>query len=477
MESGTFVQNKNDGLGVQNNNNAAGTQNNSFVNYFNTAATKHELKNDLAYVAIAHKTLWDAVAGAGASHTAEQQFERGECLKGTREEVLRNIWECKLAGEQGSPISWLAGTVGVGETVIAMTVARACEHERLLVSSFFFFRSDPKRNVPDALILSIVHGLVSTISKDLRVLEARMGDQLRELILKPTLEWSWQRCIRAFLLRGVCLLLSGVAPLDIMRVFMAIVSFIVPMPIPNIVIIDGSDECSDDRTQLRILDMIRDAVHRTPHFPLRFLICSRPEAWIQEAFATEPFRQLSNVIWLDDTYRPAEDFDRFYRYHFGRIANSRQYNQVPFQRPWPSEQVLETLVRRSGGQFFYAKTAIKFIELSCTHPITQLQEILDNTANRPGGSPYPALDALYHVILSANPNHDNVLLILAAIIILFPYLTPSPRHIELLLGLLPGHLALTMRGMHSVLDICGPDDDIRVYHTSLRLSGRPGKGG
>ncbi|KAJ8084916.1 hypothetical protein PM082_003693 [Marasmius tenuissimus] len=331
-----------------------------------------------------------------------------------------------------------------------MTVAKACENEGLLASSFFFFRSDPKRNDPSALILTIAHGLASTsslmrtcieerISKDPKILEATLEVQFRELVMVPALTWNRQRYIWG-------------AP-----------------AVPNVVVIDGLDECSDEETQLRILSIIQSAYQQDPHFPLRFLICSRPEAWIREAFAARGLGRLSKVVVLDENFKPDRDIRRYYLHHFQEIASSPKYNQLRFPNPWPSMRNLETLVERTCGQFVYASTVIKFIKLAFCHPILQLQIILDNVPHcRPGTSPYHQLDALYDLILSANPNYDDVLSILRAILRLPSDLQPSPAHIELFLGLPMGQVTLTLRAMHSVLDIRGWKDIIRIYHTSFR---------
>ncbi|KAK1234062.1 hypothetical protein PQX77_002741, partial [Marasmius sp. AFHP31] len=193
------------------NNQTGGTQNNynatdQNINYGRDQAVggnvvnigRDFVKQFTTTVSNPYKSLWDALAGIGASHNAEQQFSRGDCLEGTREEALRIIREWMAAKGHHFPICWLSGAAGVGKSAIAMTVAKACEEEDL-VTSFFFFRSDPKRNNPGALILSIAHGLVSTvsfmkrpiqqkISKDPKILEAKLEDQFRELILKPTLK-------------------------------------------------------------------------------------------------------------------------------------------------------------------------------------------------------------------------------------------------------------------------------------------------
>ncbi|KAK1233134.1 hypothetical protein PQX77_003774 [Marasmius sp. AFHP31] len=503
------THNTNSGAGHQNINNDAGTQNVVYgggqIGEVNNAG-RDFVKNFNTTVSNPHKSLWDSIAGVGASHAAEQQYERGECLKGTREAVLGSILDWRSAKKQDRPICWLTGAAGVGKTAIAITVAKSCDKEGSLASSFVFFRSDPQRNNPAALVLTIAHGLASTmpfmrflierrISKDPRILEANMEEQLRELVLIPIKRWSWLTRLWAVLIPlpamwGLFSMLSVVAPLEIMWPFFAVVSLAAPPKTPDVVIIDGLDECSDEDTQLRILKAILSLFQQDSHFPLRFLICSRPEAWIQEAFVDNPLCQLTVFLPLDDTvHRLAKfiapgdeeitdgafirmgerDILVYYLHHFQEISRNPKYSRVPFPSHWPSKEDLEALCQRTCSQFVYAVTVVRFVKLAFNHPIVQLRIILDNTLPlRPGTSPFRQLDMLYQTILSANPAHQDVISILSAILILPPYLSPTPSHIELLLELPVGQVTLALRGMHSVLDIHGSNFEIRLLHTSFR---------
>ncbi|KAJ8085348.1 hypothetical protein PM082_011010 [Marasmius tenuissimus] len=237
---------------------------------------------------------------------------------------------------------------------------------------------------------------------------------------------------------------------------------------PDLVIIDGLDECSDEKTQLRIVSTIQSAFRHSPHFPLRFLICSRPEAWLQEAFAAKFLRQLSEIMVLDESFSPSEDIMQYYLHHFQEITHDPKYKHVQFPSPWPSKADLEALVIRTCGQFVYAITVIKFIMGAFKHPIEQLRIILEDVPPRlPGASPYRQLDTLYDYILGVNPDYEEVLPILAAIPILPDYLKPTPTNIELLFGLRAGQVALPLRAMYSVLDIRGSAEPILVFHTSF----------
>ncbi|KAK1215682.1 hypothetical protein PQX77_021687 [Marasmius sp. AFHP31] len=394
--------------------------------------------------------LVSVTAGVGASHKAEQQFERGNCLPGTRVESLRLIYDWRSSKQQKHPICWLSGLAGVGKSAIAMTVAQDCENEGLLASSYFFFRSDPKRNNPSTLMPCIAHDLASTmpllrtdieqrISNDPRILEATLEVQFRELIFGP-----------ACSLRDSFIERPGSPAMC------------------NVVVIDGLDECGDEDDQLRILSIIQSAYQQAPHLPLRFLICSRPESWLQEAFADESLFQLSKMIILDDSFAAHEDIRRYLRHHFHEIVTSRKYRQVRFPTPWPSEADLETLVEWSCGQFIFVATVIKFITSAFRQPIEQLRIIIEKIPpRRPGASPYQQLDILYNLVLSVNPDYEEVRPILAAILSI-PNITRSPACIELLLGLSTGQAAATLRGMHSVLDIRGYNEEIHIFHTSFR---------
>ncbi|KAJ8091715.1 hypothetical protein PM082_020950 [Marasmius tenuissimus] len=385
-----------------------------------------------------HQALWQEIASVGASHDAGQQSERGGCIEGTCEPLLKIINDWTVGEGENAPICWLSGVVGVGKSAIAMTVAKRCEAEGRLVSSFFFSRHDLKRNNPSSLVLTIASGLASTIpsirspieqriSNDPTILADSLEDQFRELISKPVQALTWTS------------------------------------QFPNIVVIDELDACGDEETQLRILSTIQLAYHETPSFPLRFLICSRGECWIHEAFDAHPLRQLSKVVLVYSS-ETEKDILRYYRHHFQEIVESPRYTHIQFPSLWPSEDVVEQLAEQSSSQFARASNVVRFIKLEDRDPQDQLR-IVQEHAFDSTSSPYIGLDAQYTDILGRFPDIDEGRQILAAIVIL-P--SQSPACIELVLGLPPGQVGLALRGLHSVLDVRGQEDEIRFYHTSFR---------
>ncbi|KAK1219320.1 hypothetical protein PQX77_017973 [Marasmius sp. AFHP31] len=445
--------NTNIGLGSQNNNNNSGTQNVQYGEGQINQVLGGEVNlyiNKKGFKGL--NRLSKAIAGVGASHKAEHQFSRGKCLPETRETARAAIHDWASAKGPGAlPICWLSGAAGVGKTAIALTIAELLDNLGLLTSSFFFFRSDAKRNNPSALALTIAHELAITaplmrkyiearILADPRILEASLERQFCELVTTPASVWRVERS------RSEALAAA------------------------NIIILDGLDECGDEETQLRILSIIESTYQNIPDFPLRFLICSRPEAWIQEAFSDNTLLCLSKFIVLDDNPEARKDIKRYLLHHFREIVTSWKYRHVQFPSPWPSEEDLEILVEISCAQFVYAITVIKFIKLAYGHPITQLQIILNSaTERRLSNSPYHDLDCLYQVILSANPVQDELILILVAILTLPVHRAEAtPAVIEGILGLPSGQMDLALRGMYPVLKIGGRKDEIKLYHTSFQ---------
>ncbi|KAK1224218.1 hypothetical protein PQX77_012875 [Marasmius sp. AFHP31] len=392
-----------------------------------------------------YEALRRTVAAAGASHTSEQQYTRGSCLKGTRVQALGDIHTWRTSGDPSLPICWLVGKAGVGKSAIAMTVAKACEKDGL-VASFFFFRPDPKRDNPSALIPTIALGLMAKfpplrpfinerIHRDPTILEANLEDQFRELVLEPSLQ-------------------LGLEEESAQRV-------------PHLVIIDGLDECGDEDTQLRILSVILSSYQQFPSAwsPLKFLISSRPEAWIQEAFDEVDLSRVTKHIALTDTYQTDRDIERYFRHEFEIIRTSSKYSRLRFPSPWPSQRDLRRLVHKSSSQFVYAAVAVKIVKTPYSNPLDQLRTILDYDPGDPSSnSPFPELDRLYHFVLSINPNHEKLLLSLAVVLIIGR--GSSPEFVEILLDLAPGDVDMTLRAMHSVLDI--DPAGITVSHTSFR---------
>jgi hypothetical protein len=129
------------------------------------------------------------------------------------------------------------------------------------------------------------------------------------------------------------------------------------------IIIDGLDECGGADNQITILSNISALVH-IHHIPLVFLIASRPEHHICQAFEKDPtLVKISDWVFLE----PSDgDIGLFLKNKLGDIQQSHDID----------EHDMDKLIQRSSGYFIYASTVIKFVSAPDENPKQQLALVL-----------------------------------------------------------------------------------------------------
>ena len=274
-------------------------------------------------------------------------------------------------------IMWLHGAAGAGKSAIAQTIAELCEELKLLLASFFFFRADLLRSNSKQLVATIayqiavvipgVRGLMeSVIENDPLILSRSLMTQFTTLIVEP-LEHLFEISMEEQVNR------------------------------PNLIIIDGLDECMDG-TQAQILEMIY-AVGKRSKFPFLFLVASRPELDISTAMGYGKIREGSTRLPLDNDITSHGDIRHLLE---DKLEEIRLTHPIRPDLPsyWPSSKDINTLVYKSSGQFIYASTVIKFVSSRRHRPNHRLEIIL---GLRPNGKdlPFAELDAVYRYILSS----------------------------------------------------------------------------
>ena len=301
------------------------------------------------------------------------RFPPPQCHPKTREKVLKIITDWVNDPQPRWGIMWLSGPAGAGKSAIAQTIAERCADEQL-ASSFFFLRNSIERGTTARLFTTLAWQLAKNIPEILSYIQSAIEAdpsfhaktidvQFNSLITQPFLKLLHDK-------PNFCLTKS-------------------------LVIIDGVDECSPDRDQFRFLILIGSALS-SKQIPLRFLICSRPEAHIQETFGLEVMTSLTCPVLLDNAN---EDIRRYLKDEFTRICTERKFSSSR----WPPRGVIGQLVSKSHGQFIYASTVIKFVDDTDNDPKSQLDIVLKI---RPVESslPFVQLDQLYIQILSQQPN-------------------------------------------------------------------------
>ncbi|KAM6498705.1 hypothetical protein JOM56_006653 [Amanita muscaria] len=391
------------------------------------------------------ETLENFVSFSALHDSSAQDPERC-CHPGTRENVLDQMrnWADDPTKPEG--ILWLHGPAGVGKSAIAQTISYSYGRDKV-GATFFFFRSDPVRNDGNRLFPTLAWQLTSSVPavKDLIAFSLEEYPDLP----RKTIEVQFKQ-----LIAQPFLTISGggsAAPIS-----------------TRIIIIDGLDECSDTKLQRRILKTIGNAV-ADPRFPLRFIICTRPEAHIEDFFTQFQYPTLQiDLANVDGVYR---DIATYLTSEFTRIAVEQELDP----EMWPGQATIDTLVSKSSGQFIYASTVIKCVDDEYESAVEQLKTILGLKPST-GKSPFSELDALYNEILQRQPDKHflgNFLVLLVVLGVLADaedkydkILREDKKHEDfpMLLGLDEKQLHRKLRGMRSLLK---SKPFINVHHKSF----------
>jgi len=284
---------------------------------------------------------------------------------------------------------WLYGGAGAGKSAIGQTLAERCYAEGRLLASFFFGRSDGTRNHVKFLIPTIAcqiyanfpstrNDISLVINTDPLIFKKSLLFQLMALVIQPLKHLG-----------------------DTVSQYL--------------IIIDGLDECVDRASQVTILRTLFDAIQKHG-CRIRFLVASRPEHDIVNAFSSENVELALARLALDDEYQSHKDIELFLTDKFKDITKTHPFrNLIP--KEWPGDHVVREIARKSSGQFVYASVVVKYVE-SIRHQPDDRLAIARNLRPRKGDSdmPFAELDALYFHILSSVENPSLVVEIISFVI-------------------------------------------------------------
>ncbi|TFK34229.1 hypothetical protein BDQ12DRAFT_562876, partial [Crucibulum laeve] len=312
----------------------------------------------------------------GAFHNSGERFDPPKCHARTREAVLRKIMDWAGETNTSSPILWMYGPAGSGKSAIAQTISETCYAKKRLIGSYFFSRTVPKRNSAKNLIATLAYQMSLSIPQtrpilnkivdnDTSILHLSLEIQIEVLIIRPLIEAvasCGNECVAW----------------------------------PNLIIIDGLDECSDHNIQRAIIVTLSSSI-RNRKVPLSILITSRPERSIRNAFNLPEVNNISLSLVLDDSFNPDSDIKIFLVDKFDEIKHQHPL-AYHIKTNWPSEDEISQLVSKSSGQFIYAATTMKFVGSYSHRPQERLNIILGLSV---AGNevPFAELDCLYRYIL------------------------------------------------------------------------------
>ncbi|KAF8637085.1 hypothetical protein AX14_010339, partial [Amanita brunnescens Koide BX004] len=215
---------------------------------------------------------------------------------------------------------WLSGPAGTGKSTVARTIAEEYDKRGQLAATFFF-----RRNTDRADIKKLVPTLAWQIAHDSKILPA--NEQMEKALEKalktrvPLHELSLENQLSTLLVLGLA---AHVDPTG-----------------PNLIVIDGLDECASQHRIIRLIDWLRKN-----RLPFRFLLTSRPEPDIRARFEYRPGGGLIEVRSLSLT-ESKDDIRKYIVKELEKIRQDRRRFRLPSN--WPPKPYIDELVKKSEG--------------------------------------------------------------------------------------------------------------------------------
>ena len=387
-------------------------------------------------------------------HDSKERYDAPKCHKDTRKAVIKDITSWVLDDSKSPSILWISAPAGSGKSAILQSIAEHFQDSGELAASFFFSRTAAQRQTEAHLIATIAAQLAVSIPAtklfinqavldDSSIFDKTLDVQMKRLVIQPLICASLQEGRSS--------------------------------KWPSLLVIDGLDECSDGKVQAAVVRMLKNALLQLKHSlpSLYLLISSRPEPAICEGF--EDQLNITHHLVLDASYDPDRDIELFLKSSFSDIHRRRQTrfpSMLSLPLPWPPEDVISFLVKKSSGQFIFAATVIRFIDEDRKIPTAQLKLVLDMCesldASRPETNPFALLDELYAHVLRSCDQIVTVLALLGKIFFLDNH-APTPDLLESLVGTNFEDITLLFWDLHSLIHVpVTSAEPVRFYHASFR---------
>ena len=345
------------------------------------------------------------------------------CQPGTHARVLQDIEEWLRNAQQ--VVYWLHGATGTGKSSIARTVAQRYQDSRLAAT----FLSGKKTASDDyqKLIPTLAYQIANKIPSSQHQMEEALHED-RTLPVQTT-EVQFRKLI--------------IEPLKNTEASNG-----------SLIVIDGLDGPAASETVTKLIKLLGE-ISASGAVPLRFLLTSRAEPHIEEAFRKH--MTASNFVSnaLEDS---REKVRKYLQHHLLDVRKQYDSDMTDEPSDWPSIGDLDVLVGNSDGLLLYATTLVRYVEDGRESPQVKLRKALRLQQG---------VDPLYHQVVSEARHGKDFHRIIAALVFLR---YPLPM-IELarFFRMDVSYIRTTLTPCCSVLMI--PEDDlgsIRPYHASLR---------
>ena len=311
-----------------------------------------------------------------AYHDSRMRSRSSGCLPGTRRGQIESISNWIEMGGEKKPLFVVMGPAGSGKTSLLNTIAQICKENGHYAAGFFFSGTDADRNNDGRFINTIAYQMAETIpefrpyvaraiASEPSLLNRSLESQMRALLLEPLRQlWSdypgFSSTIR-----------------------------------PLILVVDALDECGKLEDQRRVVA----ALNKLLSFPFACLLSSRFNTHIEHEISTTLTVHVHDRAILGKNGNAEKADIRAYLH--ASIERIREQHAFGKRMPqgWPSESHIETVVQKSGGQFIFAATVIRYMESPDHNPHERLRSILGSSCCKE--DLFAELDALYLVLMSS----------------------------------------------------------------------------
>lgn len=303
---------------------------------------------------------------------------------GTCKEDTRRVVEWSSAPE-GEPVLWMCGSPGIGKSIIARSCAEELALKGKLGASLFLQRRDKTERIFTSIAYQLAtrsdsycQNIGGIITKTPSLVTQTISKQFQGLIERPFLKANKRGPSSA----------NG-----------------------WVILIDGLDECGGPDVQRTIIDLITTST-RKQTTPLRWLIITRPERHIQNAFGTSKLLSSSPLLEVPVSLGSNDDIRRILVYEFENIR--RKYG---LSSSWPSEQEYQILLKLCAGFFICALVIARFVGTGNPEGKLRVVLSLDNRAQSVADQhSLDPLDFFYDFILTSVP--QNTLSLVQKILLL-----------------------------------------------------------
>ena len=370
-------------------------------------------------------------------HSEKRRSEHAViCQPETQTNVLSAIRAWANSTADTSCVCWLSGPAGTGKSTVAHTIAAEYDKNGRLAASFFFWRKTGDRDDLNKLIATLAY----QIAEKIPLAKEGMEENLRLKNDQEPLTVLSDRFSKSSLEDRLSKLLINRSILD------------ADPAAPDILVIDGLDECSSREGICRLVEWIRKN-----ELPFRLLLTSRPEPEFESLFISGPQLDVRALCLTESQ----SDIRKYFVEELEKVWPTQRRIKKCGPSQWPSQSDLEKLVEKSEGLFVYAATAVRYIGDSEGNPSKRLEEVLEL---------HKGLDSLYVQVIDEARKQDCFDIVMGSIMYLKYPLSVADLSIILFTlnkHLTPSGILSALRRCHSILSI--PErSTINPYHASLR---------